>query len=297
MKKDQNAIDLNLLKTFITVANAGRISVAAPQLNLSQPAVTAQIRKLEAEMGVELFTRSVQGVSLTNEGANFKEEVVGILTAVELALDRTTKRAVSGDLNLASSTTFGSYIFPNLFSQFHLKHPNIRADLWSSNTEAILERVRRGQASLGIVEGLAHTSGLRLEPFMRDDLIAVGSKKIQQRIKSLTDFKSIPILWREHGSGTRAVVERALKKFGFTKKEITYDYEISSTEAIKGLAANSIGVAFLPKSSMKKELEVGVLRPILEQEFSIEREFYWVQSAGGLDSTHQTFKKFVENSL
>lgn len=290
------SVDLNLLRAFLAVADAGRISVAAPRLNLSQPAVTAQIRKLESEVGIDLFVRSARGVSLTSEGVVFKEEIANILAAVEAALDRTTRRAVSGNLKLASSTTFASYIFPRLYADFQALYPGLTANLWASNTDAILERVRLGQARLGIVEGLAHAGGLRLEPFMRDDLIAVGSKKLHQRIKRIADLKGTPILWREQGSGTRAVVERGLRKIGFEKADLTFDFEVGSTEAIKGLASEGAGVAFLPRSSLKNEFALGYLQPILESELRIERRFYWVQASGGLDSTHHTFKTFVEDS-
>src|SRR5262249_44511032 len=177
---------------------------------------------LESAVGVDLFVRSVRGVSLTSDGVVFKEEIATILAAVEAALDRTTKRAVSGNLKLAASTTFASYIFPGLCADFQARYPGLTVNLWASNTEAILERVRLGLARLGIVEGLAHAGGLRLEPFMRDDLIAVGSKKLHQRIKRIADLKGTPILWREQGSGTRAVVERGLRKIGFEKADLTF---------------------------------------------------------------------------
>jgi DNA-binding transcriptional LysR family regulator len=288
-------VDLNLLKTFIVVSEAKKISLAARRQNLSQPAITAQIRRLEAEVGAELFTRSIKGVELTSVGASFRDDVINILSYVERAIAKTSTRPLNGTLKIASSTTYASYLFADVAADFRERFPDLKVQLWSANTEEILDRVREGKARLGIVEGLSRAQGLRLEPFLNDELILVGSRDQAMKIKKLSDLTACSIIWRESGSGTRAVIQKMLAEKGFRKDEMNVRFEIGSTEAIKSFAIRGAGIAILPRCSLRKEFALNQLTPILESHFKIERDFYWVLPSGDLDPTHSAFKKFVES--
>ncbi len=293
MSRDLSQIDLNLLKTFIVVCETKKIAAAAIRLHLSQPAITAKIRKLEAEVGADLFTRSIRGVELTSTGLSFRDDVMKILADIERAVSKTSRRPLSGTLRIASSTTYASYLFGDAFKDFREQYPELKTQLWSANTDEILDRVREGKARLGIVEGLARAHGLRLEPFLKDELILVGSREQASKIKKISDLKAHSIIWRESGSGTRAIIQKALLEKGFRRDELHPDFEIGSTEAIKSLAARGAGLAILPRCSLRKEFALSLLSPILESHFRIERMFYWVLPSGDLDPIHEAFKAFV----
>ncbi|RYZ92796.1 MAG: LysR family transcriptional regulator [Proteobacteria bacterium] len=293
MVRSLGEIDLNLLKAFVVVCETKKIASAAGRLNLSQPAVTAKIRKLEAEIGAELFIRSIRGVELTSVGLSFRDDVIRILSDVERAIANTSARPISGTLRIASSTTYASYLFAEVFTDFRERFPDTKVQLWSANTDEILDRVREGKARLGIVEGLSRAHGLRLEPFMQDELVLVGSPNQASRVKKLSDLQNESFIWRESGSGTRAVIQKALHEKGFPKDVFRADLEIASTEAIKSLVVRGAGLAILPRCSFKKEFALNQITVILEAQFKIERKFYWVLPSGDLDPTHKEFKAFV----
>src|SRR6202043_2268460 len=133
---DLNRIPPALLQTFLVVAEAGQISEAARRLHLSQPAVTGQIRRLEADLETTLFIRSAQGVSLTPRGASLRErlqEVFAELEQILRELDQT--REVTGIVTLAASTTLARYFVPRIFIRFHHFHPAAALHLIVGNTE------------------------------------------------------------------------------------------------------------------------------------------------------------------
>src|SRR5580704_9604117 len=116
---DLNRLGPGLLHAFLVVAEAGKISEAARRLHLSQPAVTAQIRRLEADLDMPLFIRSVHGVTLTPRGAHLRERLQHIFADLEEALsDLDRPGEVTGILKFAASTTSAAHFVPNIFARF-----------------------------------------------------------------------------------------------------------------------------------------------------------------------------------
>src|SRR6201999_3707124 len=121
------------------------------------------------------------------------------------------------ELALAASTTIASYLLPSLLASVLRRHPGMGVRLEGGNTEQVLGWLRDGKVPLGLVEGHARSSGLHLERFVGEELVAVVAAEAPAaflRVRKPADLASVPIIWREPGSGTRAVVERALKQAG-----------------------------------------------------------------------------------
>ena len=110
---DLNRLGPGLLHAFLVVAQSGKISEAARQLHLSQPAVTAQIRRLEAELDIPLFIRSVHGVTLTPRGALLRERLQHVFADLEEALSEIDQPGdLTGILKFAASTTSAAHFVP-----------------------------------------------------------------------------------------------------------------------------------------------------------------------------------------
>ena len=111
---DLNRLSPGLLHAFLVVAEVGKISEAARRLHLSQPAVTAQIRRLEAELDVPLFIRSVHGVTLTPRGTHLQERLQRVFADLEEALSELDQPGeLKGILKFAASTTSAAHFVPN----------------------------------------------------------------------------------------------------------------------------------------------------------------------------------------
>lgn len=292
-------IDANLLSVFIAVAEIGRISEASKQLHLSQPAVTAQIRKLEEALSTPLFVRSVRGVSLTAAGSKLLEyahQMRRLMDDAHVAVSTRGGSSLVGTLAVAASTTTSGHVLPRLLPSFRKLHPQVSIVVEVGNTDAALEMVRKGSVPLGLVEGHRRAAGLRLEPYVKDEIVPVIGTAVTDRvllaqvegIHSLADLAGLPLIWREPGSGTRAVIEAAFDKAGLVRSP-TPELVLGTTQAIRTAAVYGLGIAFLSRWCMQSELALNKLRVLNIPGFKIERSFYWALPAGGLGGIAEQF--------
>lgn len=301
---DLNRVHPILLQTFLAVAEAGQISEAARRLHLSQPAVTGQIRRLEANLETTLFIRSARGVSLTPEGARLRERLQDIFAELEQILremDRT--REVTGILTLAASTTLARYFVPRIFVRFHHYHPTVALNLIVGNTETVLDHLRQHRAVLGLVEGHQRSPGVRLEEFMPDEIVPVCAARIPdpklrraiEGVKSVRDLETLPLIWRESGAGTRAVVERALEEGGANPRKLDQRFELGSSEAIKSLVIAGLGMGFFSSWEIQQEIALGFVRQIHIPGLRIHRMFSWALPSGDLGGLPGEFYQFANS--
>ena len=292
------ALDPNLLSTFLAVLDAGRISAAAKAIHLSQPAVTAQVRKLEEAVGAALFVRSAQGVSPTEAGlrlARYAREVRRLLDEA-LAEVPVTEGEV-GPLEIAASTTIAAHLLPALLAQFRAAHGGVQLRVHVGNTEHVVDLVRTGRVPVGLVEGHARASGIRLEPFLDDEIVPIAGRDAPFQVRRAGDLENVPLLWRESGSGTRAVVERALGKAGVRRRMArALDVELGSTEAIVGGVVAGLGVAFVSRWSIRAHLAAGLVRVVPGLELVVRRTFRWALPTGAMTGTAARFHQFVQRA-
>jgi DNA-binding transcriptional LysR family regulator len=297
-------IEPGLLRTFIAVADRKSVSGAAEIMHLSQPAVTAQIKKLEDGFGISLFLRSVQGMRLTPKGAqlySYAREIARLLAEAQSAVAEGTEEW--GQLKIAASTTIASYVLPGPLTAFCHTYPRIQLELTVGNTEEVLQRVRDGLYPLGLVEGLPHAPQLRLKPFVEDELVLIRgigarAEEIARKTKSLRrarDLATMPIIWREAGSGTRAVTERALRAAGVNPRKLSHERVIGGTEGIKAAVAAGLGIAFVSRWSIQDELAHGQLTTIPLVDLTIPRIFHWALPAGALPTAAAAVTRYLES--
>ncbi len=287
---ESTEIDPGLLPTFLAVLKHGRISAAAKALYLSQPAVTARVRRLEQSVGAALFVRSAKGVAPTPAGqrlGTYARQVQGLLA--EAAEQVGGSADTVGPLSLIASTTIAAHVLPQALARFRSRYPESRIQLDIGNTEQVVEDVRSGAHPLGLVEGFARAPGIRLEPWVDDVLVPVCGRDSNLRLREPADLAQTALLWREPGSGTRAVVARALRKVGVRSAPRAGDMVLSTSEAIAGAAEAGLGVAFLSRWFLGPYLAAGLLRPIPGLGFTVQRAFHWALPTGGLPGAAAQF--------
>ena len=277
------ALDSRRLETFLVVAQSGQVSAAARLLNLSQPAVTAQIRQLEAEAGYPLFLRHIKGMRLTERGRRllgYARKVHDLLA--EAAEDMLGEQAVTGELHLGASTTAAAYIIPKLLQTF----------LGSHRLVAVTLEIREGRIALGLVEGLTKAPGVSLEPYLQDELVAVrpsGAPPNLAAVRKASDLAGVPLIRRELGSGTRAVLERAFLKAHIPVQTRPSDLVVGDTETIKSCVLEGLGIGFLSLWSIQRELANGSLEVIPIPDLRIIRTFSWAHGSGALPGLASAF--------
>jgi len=298
-----NDLDFRLLRSFLSVAQSGKISSAAKQLHLSQPAVTAQLRRLEEVIGKPLFSRSTRGVKLTSHGHTLRSlatDVQNTLARIETSFHQEQK--LSGELRFGASLTIASHVIPLFIADFCRVYPDVGIELRVDNTAVVLEAVRESGYPFGLVEGNPRAAGLRLEKFVDDELVLVaGTNKSYTKYQRLAgavaapqDLYQIPLIWREAGSGTRAVVETALRKAGIQLKRLTYQYVMADVQAIKTATVHGLGFSFRARWSVKNEVAAGQLRILQLANLAVRRGFFWVLPSGALGDPSDSFVRFCQ---
>lgn len=279
------------LKVFRTVAEAMSFRKAAEMLHLSQPAVSQQIRALEEEARVRLFDRAGgdghgSQIALTEAGRvllGYANRAAVMMAEAERAL-AALNHEVTGELRLGASTTVAQYLLPRILGAFLKQYPNVRMSMVSGNTEEIVEAVAEEKVALGIIEGPPMRRDVKIEPMAPDELVLIVSPAHpwaqRKGVIAVEELTTVPLLLRERGSGTRRVVERALKEAGVPLKSLKVAMELDSTEAIISGVEAELGVGFVSRWAISKVLRLGTVKVVKVAGLRIVREFSFVRVAG-----------------
>jgi LysR family transcriptional regulator, transcriptional activator of the cysJI operon len=270
------------LRVFRAVAEHLSFRKAAEQLLLTQPAVTLQIKALEEALGVRLFDRSARGISLTAQGElllSYARQMAALASEAEKALGA-AEGNLSGDLSIGASTTIAQYVLPWLLGAFLGENARIRVAIHSGNTSEIVQMILDGKASIGLIEGPSGSRAVRSEPFMEDELVLIVRPDFEFHRLSGQQLLANRLLIRERGSGSRQVVEMALAKAGLRLKAFRNVIDLDSTEAIKSGVEAGLGVGFVPRRAIAKELELHALMVANVTGVEATRQFTLVSRTG-----------------
>lgn len=269
-------IDPRKLETFRVVVETRKISTAAKLLHLSQPAVTAQVRGLEEECGRALLHRSSKGVQPNAWGLRLLEaakQLHGLLGEVESAFDEEPE--TDEEVVIGASMTTAAYVVPPLVAGYRALHPRVPFRVQVANTPRVLEWVADGRVPLGIVEGRLRSPRVRLERWLEDEVVLVASTTAPQfrKVTRAADLLDVPLLLREPGSNTRAVVEEALQKALGKGKMPRSELLFGSNQSIKMAVGAGLGVAFVSRWSVQTNIAAGRLRVLPLRDLRIVRAF------------------------
>ena len=275
-------MNLNHLVIFHAVAEEHSMSRGAERLCISQPAVSKQVKELEAALGVTLFDRLPRGLRLTQAGevlASHARRLFAVEADAERAIAE-LKGLVQGRLTVGASLTIGDYLLPQILGEYRRKHPGIALHLEIANTQVIQKRLRENLLDVGLTEGFAEDADLDAEVFGEDELVAAvppGHPLLQEGEVPAVRFCAEPFLVREPGSGTRDVIERALARHGIVVQPVM---SLGSTEAIKRGVAAGLGVAIISSLALEAEFKMGLLCPLTLSDLMITRPLHLVRLRG-----------------
>lgn len=271
---------------FRTVAEQLSFRKAAEELYLTQPAVSLQIKALEEDLGVQLFDRTGSHIELTAAGKillDCSAQVNALLLQAEQDIAALSGEH-AGQLALGASTTIAQYVLPRLLGEFRREHPRVYPTLISGNTEHIVDAVKQQKIELGFIEGPARSRDVKTEPFLEDELVLIASTAhewAERNSVSCSELASGPLLMRERGSGTRHVIELALERLGVRRNSLHIVMELDSTEAIKSAVEAGLGIGFVSRWAIAKDLRLNnSFRIIAVEGLQIKREFLVAYATG-----------------
>ena len=291
-------MNIESLRMFCLVVDEGSISQAARLSYVSQPAVTRQIHQLENFYGTLLFDRTDGKMKVTDAGKLLYPYAKSIIHDFNRSTEM-IKQAMGEYhtiLHVGASFTIGEYLLPSLLGRFKKEKPDFKVTLTIKNTPSILEDLANDVIDLALVEGLVENKDLLVEKFADDELILVCSpehywnKEIQ-----ISELLNERMILRESGSGTRLIVENMLRENGVLKKINGY-MELGSTQAIKSAVEAGLGISILPKLTVARELELGLLKEVEIAGVTIIRNLWLVKKHKRFSKMGVTqFLDFIQN--
>jgi len=163
---------------------------------------------------------------------------------------------------------------------FLADYPAVQFWLHSGNTSEIVELLLNRKVAIGLIEGPSRDRGIRCEPFMEDELVLITPRQFELEHLSGNQLLASRLLMREQGSGSRRVVETTLEKAGFKLKSFRRVIDLDSTEAIKSAVEAGLGIGFVSRWAISKELELSTLRVAPVSGAKIMRHFALVTRTG-----------------
>lgn len=258
-------INLELYRIFYIVAQSGSISAAADTLYISQPAITFQIKKLEEQLGVSLFTRTKHGVILTDEGNLLFDYVKNGLESItngENALSN-LKNLDSGIIRIGASTTVCRHVVMPYLEKFHEKYPKIEIQIVNNLTTNLLKELRNGNLDILVLNlPMSENKDLKIIPIKDVHDIFVGNKKYYDLTKGkilLKDLNQYPLIFQKLPSNTRTYLNNYLKK---NTMDLKPQLEVVSYNLIMDLVSAGFGIGYATKEFITTELDKKTLYEI-----------------------------------
>ncbi len=255
-------MNLRNFRYFIAIADAGSLTAAAAAISIAQPALTRQMRELEAEMGVQLLQRLPRGVRLTPAGVTFYESAQRIVAEAARLQQRLARsqRSDKATVVLGASPTLARLLLPGLFESCADTLEEVELRTREAFTPALLDWLERGMIDIAIVTNPEPGRSLSLQPLMGEPFALVSHAQMRiGPVIAINQLARVPLLMT---SLHRGIVERQLASIG---KTLSVRAEIDSIDAIRELVSRGRWATIMPVSVFK-DVPPGV--PIVMSEIS-----------------------------
>ncbi len=253
-------MDFDQLETFLEVARNMSFSRAAEKRFRTQPAISAQIRALEEEVGAKLIDRSGGKVALTAPGKAFLEYVDHTLEQRRTIINTLAEmeRVPRGEIVVAANEGTCLHILPEVFAEFKKQYPKVSVAVKRSEHASILESIIDNSVDFGVVSLPVHDKRLTTVLIHRDELVVITPPK-----HPLAQLKSVLVadLARQHllvpkVGRTRDTIERL---FDDQHLRPTISMELDSSELMKRFVAANVGIGFIARSNVQQDVKAGTL--------------------------------------
>lgn len=276
------------LRVFHTVAKYKSFSKAAQHLCLTQQAVSFQVRSLEQDAGLRLFTRGAKATGLTTAGQTLFAHADRILALYAEANDSLSEiaRTAQSTLRISATNSIAKYTLPRAIGEFRMHRPEVRVVMEVGNSANAVDWLMNGSVDIAITsEGAPGLESCRTTPFFRDEVMFVASKNHPWALKkkvTMQDLLETPLIMREEGSATRALLQRHLSSVGLSLDSLKVALVVGSPEAAKEAAEIGVGVAVISMLCARSTLQADKLVARRIEKLDIVRDFCIASQKGGV---------------
>lgn len=268
------------LKVFLTVARMNSFTKAAEIVNLSQPAVTHQIKNLESLLKTRLFNRDRNRIELTNAGKIFLRysEEINLLYQKAIAEIHETTNQMAGDIHLGAASLMGKYLLPRILGNFKKMYPKVNLSMVVGNSKEVLVLLEKGIIELAIVSEPIPSKNIVAFPFYRDHLTTVvypSHPWCKKEAITVDDLCEEDFISREIGSGTREFFIKSLA-LPCRWEDLKPVMVLGSSEAVKMAVIGEMGFSILSRLAIRSEVELGLLKEVRLKDVGLIRNFFVV---------------------
>ena len=248
-------MELRELKSFCTVARLRSITKASDHLNLGQPAVTGHIKRLENELGTELFDRLKRPIRLTVAGDGLFKLAEPLVEAIDNLTTTLSNAEQDGPVRVASTFDIISHALRRAVQSFLSQHPHTHLKVRAGSWRQVLEMVTDKQVDLGLVPGPGN--GVEFDfhalfPYERVLIAPLGHPILDSPITSLDEIARWPLILRGEGTSTRSILETEFRRKGLAFEIVI---ELDSIDMIKSYVGSGLGISVGPKMAIEPEDE------------------------------------------
>jgi len=266
------------LRTLQAIARHGSFSRAAQALNLTQPAVSMQVRHLEQALGLSLLERVGKRAFPTRAGELLLAHADRALRELEAGVERVQelRGVVAGRVRLGTSASISIYLLPPALRRFRARYPETEVVIVTGNASEITRAIVANELDVGIVSLPVRDRELAVAPFFRDELVAIAPAESPLRRTRAVDARTLaghPLILFEAGATLRRVIDGWFHRAGVAPRS---PMELGNTEAIKKLVEAGLGLSITSWFSVKGEVRdrtLAALRltPPLERQIGLVR--------------------------
>ncbi len=266
-------MDFDQLETFLEVARLSSFSRAAEKRFRTQPAISAQIRAMEEEVGAKLLDRSGGKVALTAAGKIFQkyaEETVqarrNMLTAVA-----EMERVPGGEIVVGANEGTCMHVLPEVFAHFKKQYPAVGVNVRRLESTGVLECVIDHSIDFGVVSLPVNDKRLTVVPIHRDELVAIcapGHELSRSKSVTVEQISRFPLLVPKFGK-TREAIEDMFSQQSLSPN---VSMELDSSELLKHFSAADVGVGFIARSNVQEDVKAKTLVALPLADAQIKRD-------------------------
>lgn len=264
---------LRHMKIFVAVYQNSSITKAAEQLHIVQPSVSLAIKELENYYGLCLFDRIGRRIYPTTSGTNFYDYAIHIVSLFDEMEQKIRDWDALGSVRVGASVTIGNMLLPQIIRAFGKLHPDIKVSVSIHNAEAIEQSVMDNLVDFALTEGEASFPQIRQEQVLKDRFCVIAHPShplTAQNEVVLDDLTSYPLLLREPGSASRAMVDSLFLSRNHAVKPA---WESISTQALVRAVMNNLGISILPYYLAHQEIRQKLVVEIPVKDMELYRYF------------------------
>lgn len=253
---------LDYYRMFYETARFHSFSTAARHLYISQSAVSQCMSQLESDLGVQLFIRTRQGISLTNEGKLLFLKVENAMNSIEQGerqLER-LRHLESGEITIAAGDTITTHFLLKYLEEYHALYPDIRIKMANSYSSEMISFVKEGKADLAFVNMPISDDELVIEPCLEiNDVFVCGPNYEKKESYSWEDLTDLPLILLEKNASSRLFLDA-----NFNEKNISLNpqIEVAVHDLLIRFASIHLGISCVIEEFSKEELEQGIIKKI-----------------------------------